>query len=325
VGDRRAKLQVTSTEALFGTDAAAGCGSGERIIGFAAKAVPVEVTRLSAGPSLRATPLHRDHIEGLVATGGDWPPLVVQKRGLVVIDGMHRLAAAVLLSLRTVEAVLFDGSPDEGFVAAIRCNVTHGLPLTLRERKQAARQLLAVRAEWSDRRVARTCGLSPSTVKQLRESTQARQVGAIVQLTRRVGCDGKPRPIRPAELRGEIAQAVTQDPTASLRAIAARTGASPTTVQTVRQTLRRSTSSGPPDGAVTPKTWSADSACASADDARLFALWFDRTAVDPVLSQRHAGNVPLSRVYEVADEASRRAKFWSAFAELVTKRVTGCQ
>jgi hypothetical protein len=46
-----------------------------------------------------------------------------------------------------------------------------------------------------------------------------------------------------------------------------------------------------------------------------FVEWFDSTAVEPADQWVHAGSVPRSRIYEVADEARRRATFWSHFAD----------
>jgi hypothetical protein len=75
---------------------------------------------------------------------------------------------------------------------------------------------------------------------------------------------------------------------------------------------------GPTDE--TGRVWSADSACASAEAAHEFAAWFDRTRVDWDSCQLHAPDVPLSRVYEVADESLRRAKLWSDFAAALQMR-----
>ena len=58
------------------------------------QSIRVDVASLSPGRSLRDTPIDGSHVERLVATGGEWPPLLVRRRDLVVIDGLHRLAAA---------------------------------------------------------------------------------------------------------------------------------------------------------------------------------------------------------------------------------------
>ena len=52
-----------------------------------------------------------------------------------------------------------------------------------------------------------------------------------------------------------------------------------------------------------------------------FVTWFDSTMVDEADSWTHVSAVPLSRTYEVADEARRRAAFWSSFAETVERQV----
>ena len=46
-----------------------------------------------------------------------------------------------------------------------------------------------------------------------------------------------------------------------------------------------------------------------------FVKWFDATTVEPADLWTHVGTVPRSRIYEVADEARRRAGFWSNFAD----------
>jgi ParB-like chromosome segregation protein Spo0J len=306
---------------------------------------------LSPGRSLRDSPLDPDHVERLASTGGDWPPLLVRRSDLVVVDGLHRLAAAVELGLRTTCAVMFDGSSEEALVEAIRANVAHGLPLTLKERKKAALQLLSIRGEWSDRMVARICGVSGSTIGLLRASAESGPASAeIVRLNRRVGRDGRARPTDRAALRRQIADALDDEPGASLRAIAARTGASPATVRAVRLALDRPAVQAPdradagaagkvwpnkewpnkewpdkewPEKEWPDKEWAVDSACSSAEAALEFALWFDRTRIDAQACWLHAPNVPLSRVYEVLDESRRRAKLWSDFAAALQTRPAG--
>ena len=52
-----------------------------------------------------------------------------------------------------------------------------------------------------------------------------------------------------------------------------------------------------------------------------FVEWFDATTVDDADGWAHLGVVPLSRTYEVADEARRRAAFWASFAEALERQV----
>jgi ParB-like chromosome segregation protein Spo0J len=245
-----------------------------------------------------------------------------------VIDGGHRLAAAIKLGLETIEVELFEGSDTDELVEAIKRNASHGLPLTLAERKDAAQRLLRARSDWSDRRIGRLCGLAAGTVKSLRVA--ASDGPSILHLERRIGSDGKARPARPAEQRRKIVEALRASPGVSAKAIAGRVGASPATVRAVSQGLRpdvaKEREEPAPVGIRTPhpvsidKLWSSDSACSSTDEAVSFAGWFDRTSIAMSTCLAHLASVPLSRVYEVADESRRRAKVWEDFAAALQRR-----
>jgi ParB-like chromosome segregation protein Spo0J len=276
------------------------------------------------GRCLRHGPLDRQHVLRLVETSDQWPPLLVNRSDLTVIDGWHRLAAATELALDTIAVEFFDGSETDGLVEALRRNASHGLPLTLNERKSAARQLLMTRPEWSDRGIGKLCGLAAGTVRAVR--AVASESAPIVQLERRVGRDGRTRPARPAEQRRRIVEALRDSPGASARSIAVRIGASPATVRAVSEQLqppaRRDKGNNVADLNPVEKVWASDSACSSADGAVNFAAWFDRTWIDLPTCMAHLTSVPLSRVYEIADEARRRAQAWAAFATALERRPT---
>jgi hypothetical protein len=68
-------------------------------------------------------------------------------------------------------------------------------------------------------------------------------------------------------------------------------------------------------------SWRNDAALATRDGGDDFVAWFDTTTVDDVDTWSYAHAVPLSRTYEVADEARRRAAFWSSFADTVERQV----
>jgi hypothetical protein len=67
-----------------------------------------------------------------------------------------------------------------------------------------------------------------------------------------------------------------------------------------------------------PAPWRGDSAFSSTTEGETFVAWFDSTNVADHPSR--IDEVPLSRIYEIADEARRRAAFWSAFADSVEGR-----
>jgi len=166
--------------------------------------------------------------------------------------------------------------------------------------------------------------------------------GVIVGLDRRVGRDGRTRPVQAGEVRDRIREALEQNPTGSLRVIAAIAGASPETVRTVKSRLAVS---GDEDSAVyhlpppvapeasltatSPLTrptvdadepvmfeprqknpdvsWVTDAALLACEGGPEFACWFESNKVDEDW-HRHLWSVPIGRVYEIVDEARRRAR-----------------
>ena len=58
-----------------------------------------------------------------------------------------------------------------------------------------------------------------------------------------------------------------------------------------------------------------DFAFTSREDGARFAAWFDSSSVRREDLWDQAEAVPFSRVYVVADESRRRAKFWEDFAD----------
>ena len=119
------------------------------------------------------------------------PPITVfeVEDRLLLADGFHRHAAAVMMGKRTIPAEVRVGTFTEAldFVAGV--NLFHGLPLTRAERRRAVEVKLKLHHDWSDRRMAQELAVSRELVfkirKQLVESHQ------IPNLPGRVGADGK--------------------------------------------------------------------------------------------------------------------------------------
>jgi ParB-like chromosome segregation protein Spo0J len=297
--------------------------------------VELAIADLRDVPSMRERGIDPAHVAALAEVVESWPPIVVNRSDLHVVDGQHRVRAAKQLGLRHLCAVWFDGSPDDSYVEFVRCNVSHGLPLTLVERRAAARRLVRSRPELSDRGIAQVCGLSPRTVARLRE-----EAGADTSTSNgsrhakgRIGRDGRVRPIDPAGVRARIAEELARSPDASLRAIACAVGASPETVRSVRNEMRTAELSSPhetgvehePDATVLgllsrsrkasiALAWGDDRALTDRENGQQFVDWFGKTSVEQGDLWRYLESVPLSRVYEIADESRRRAEFWTRFA-----------
>ncbi|HEY4332550.1 MAG TPA: ParB N-terminal domain-containing protein [Ilumatobacteraceae bacterium] len=291
----------------------------------------MQVDALRAGPSPREG-LNLRHVGTLAELDGSWEPILVNRRTMEVIDGRHRLAAAKNLGHRTIAVTFFDGSDAEARLEAVRVNVRHGLPLTLSERNSAARNLLALFPSWSDRQMGGLCALSPRTIARIR-SEQPAPEATIVSFPsgvtdKRLGKDGRQYPVAAGAQRIEIRRVLEEDPHASLRSVAARTGASPETVRSVRKAMcvpEQPIMFTLParvqlDAAPEPR-WSADSACSSTAESREFAQWFDDHQLDAQMARQMADAIPLSRVYGVIDEARRRAGIWENFAKTLQGRV----
>jgi hypothetical protein len=84
---------------------------------------------------------------------------------------------------------------------------------------------------------------------------------------------------------------------------------------------RGATILGLPTGRARTRRLGEDPAFASRDDAERFATLFDATTVDRASLLGHVESIPLSRIYEVADEARQRAELWREFADVLESRV----
>jgi ParB-like chromosome segregation protein Spo0J len=285
--------------------------------------VMVEVNDLSITPSFRESGVTHEHVAHLIAMRGHWPPILVARGDGLVIDGVHRVAAARFLGLARIEAVLFDGGPEDALIEFVRRNVYHGLPLTLAERKHAAARILTAQPAWSDRRVAELCAISPKTVARLRPTAGRRPTEETphLDIASRIGRDNRCRPVDGASARSRIVEEIKARPDASLRAIAATVGVSPETVRSVRMSLQHAPDAGTEPARI-EAPWKDDAAILSSNGGEDFVAWFERTVVTDDDAARHLDAVPLSRIYEIADEARRRSTMWMQFARSLEARTT---
>ncbi|MER7186882.1 ParB N-terminal domain-containing protein, partial [Streptomyces hyaluromycini] len=169
------------------------------------------------------------------------PPILVHRDTLRIIDGNHRVEAAKLRGDTTILARLVGGSERDAFALAVRSNIEHGLPLSRADRLAAAAEILRSHPEWSDRAVAATAGLSPTTVAGVRRTLCPEAVAEEM----RTGVDGRLRPVDPGAGRERVRQAILRSPQSSLRQLARETGVSPNTVRSVRSRMLRSQGPAP--------------------------------------------------------------------------------
>jgi ParB-like chromosome segregation protein Spo0J len=314
-----------------------------------ATVVSVALARLVVKRSIREAGVNQEHVHRLMRLGGRWPPILVHETTGVVIDGVHRVAAARMLGLLRIDASLFSGGPNAALIEFVRRNVQHGLPLTLRERKWAAGRVLSVHPDWSDRRIAGICALSPKTVARLRVVSGACDSDHVTPLdvAVRVGRDNRLRPVDSGLARERVAEALKEHPRASLRSVAALVGVSPETVRSVRLGLATAGGEAPADRGESLAAPGADrpildvvadddpSSDGTREDAPArslspvphnasalgeFVSWFHRTGVDADECSRWVSRVPPAYCREVAAEAHRRAQAWLEFATALSTR-----
>jgi len=197
--------------------------------------VRVDMAGLAFMDPIRSRGEDMAHSRRLAEIVDQLPPILVHRATMRVIDGMHRVRAAMLNDRTTIEALFFEGSDVAAYNAAIEANVAHGLPLSRRDRKAAVRHMLELSPDRSDRSIARSAGVSPTTVAAIRSRSTV-QNG---QLNIRVGADGRYRPLTAAVGRQLAHQVLTDDPTISLRALAERAGVSVGTAHDVRERFRQ--------------------------------------------------------------------------------------
>lgn len=191
----------------------------------------VPIRLLTGVSSPRTTGADDRHVRALAELDVPLPPVVVHRPTKRVLDGVHRIRAAELRGESDVEVRYFDGGEEEAFLLAVQLNSVHGKPLSVDDRTAAARRIIASHPHWSDRRIASVTCLSAKTVAVLRGCS----TGDGPQSNKRVGLDGRARPLRPAEGRLHAGELLAQDPNLSLRELARRAGVSVATASDVRQ------------------------------------------------------------------------------------------
>lgn len=202
-------------------------------IGAAVVSVPVLALRPADSPRLNGE--DKAHIARLAEMETALPPILVDRRTMRVIDGMHRLMAASLQGRESIDVIFFDGSEADVFLHAVQANIAHGLPLSQSDRRAAAERIIASHPHMSDRAIGHSVGLAAKTVAGIRK----RSSEDVPQSNSRVGRDGRVRPLNSAEGRRHAAQLLAQQPEASLRDVARAVGISPATVLDVRKRLER--------------------------------------------------------------------------------------
>jgi ParB-like chromosome segregation protein Spo0J len=292
--------------------------------GVSVDVAQVKVRLLKQGISPRIEEQDVEHAKALAHVLDDCPPIIVERSSNVIVDGVHRVLAARMIGRSEVPVRYFDGTHEDAYVEAVKCNVQHGKPLTLTERESAARKILGIKCEWSDRRIGQICGLSGKTIGKLRRTTED-----IPQLTIRIGRDGRQRPADPGKVRKQIESELEARPDVRPAVLAHELSTSPSTVRDVKRqmehghSLEGATPSVPtkskypnarPNRTVESHRWAGDQAIRSMPDGVIAGEWLDATAIEATHWTPLVVNIPLNRIPELIDLAQSRSKEWQAFA-----------
>ncbi|MFA1547949.1 hypothetical protein [Actinomadura chokoriensis] len=302
----------------------------------------LEIDKLLPANSPRTSGENENHVRLLAEAGTDVPPILVHRQTMRVIDGMHRLHAARMRGDDVIAAEFFDGSEEAAFVRAVEANITHGLPLSLEDRRAAAARIIGMFPDMADRSIARSAGLAPGTVSRIRQQmTEGRTPDET-----RLGRDGRRRPVNGADARKRAADAIMADPTAPLRRIAEIAGVSIGTAHSVRKGLwRRNDVDRPsPDGNATANfrpqartghrshsperqdsqsrllVMQKDPALKFSELGKELLRWLHVQSVAEAKISRMTEVIPSHLLPIVADMALHSAETWNDFAEALKER-----
>ncbi|MGI8550558.1 MAG: hypothetical protein ACR2PL_07150 [Dehalococcoidia bacterium] len=154
--------------------------------------LPVErvVRRRSDWPRL-------DHDEERVAyfrdIFDDLPPIVVEADSYRLIDGWHRVEAAVALGRSEIVALVVPPPVDGVLAASLAYAARAAKPLSRADRRHALGLLLRENPRRSDRWLATIVGVSAATVASVRAELEFRE--EVQPIAERLGRDGRERPV----------------------------------------------------------------------------------------------------------------------------------
>jgi len=262
----------------------------------------VPVSALRAGGSPRQAGENLEHIRVLA-------DIIVRRTDMRVVDGMHRLRAARLRGETQIAVRFFDGDDRDAFVFAVRTNVTHGLPLSLTDRKAAAERIVTSHPQWSDRMIAAVAGLSGATIARIRRAHPDTASDT------RVGHDGKVRPVNSMERRRVARAILLAEPTLSLREVARRAGISPETARSVRRRLPNEPPPPPQNPAALVRQLRGDPTLRFSETGRTLLRLLEVRSVPPEKWAAMAANMPAHWRDAVARMAMESADAWRGFAE----------
>ncbi|MFE8964067.1 ParB N-terminal domain-containing protein [Streptomyces iakyrus] len=316
--------------------------------GLFSEITQVPISRITVVGSLRTVGEDLRHINALAEVCSELPPIVIHRKTMTVIDGVHRLRAVENSGATHISAVLFNGDEREAFVLAVKLNSNHGLPLSLADRKAAALHMLADFPEWSNRRLAGVVGLSDKTIAALRRRSGAELPHPTAV---RLGRDGVAYPLAAGEGRSRALMYLAAHPDASAQEVARAARISLTTAKDARKRARAvqeepQTTAGPNDGPVRERAAGrpamvkrprsrpvsadpslavrrlrADPSLRFTEVGRKLLRTLDSSAPQPHDWAAMASSLPMHCAPLIAELARHHAESWQLLAEALTERM----
>lgn len=280
---------------------------------------------LVPGFQLRQAGTDPRHVELLaeVSQSVALPSILVQKNGMRVIDGLHRCEVAKLRGEANISARIVECTDAEALVFAIQANTLHGLPLSRPDRVASVERVLASHPGWSDRAIAELSGLSAKTVAAIRSGSP----DAATANGKRLGRDGRWRPLFGGTGRERAAEYMAAHPEAPLREVAKAAGVSLGTAHSVRTRSRRpdgqrtAARARPASAGSVPLTWPSlsaklerDPALRHAEGGRAFLRWMAGHAVQEGEWQNFVEAIPHHWRPDISRTALTIGREWRQFA-----------
>ncbi len=129
-------------------------------------------TDVSVQPRVRLNPSVVQSYMDLMIEGADFPPVIVVHAddSYLLVDGYLRYEAAKMAGLPTLKCDVRRGDLRTAMLLSTEVNGQHGLQPTREDKRRSVFKLLkdAEWQQWSDREIARRCGVSHGMVGQLR-------------------------------------------------------------------------------------------------------------------------------------------------------------
>ena len=125
-----------------------------------------------------------------------FPPIILyrdKKGNLWIADGHHRIMAAIRRKFQSIHAIIRQGEKADAIWAAVKVNGRNGLPLGRADIRRAVEMVIVAWPDKSDQVIADEVGCSRDTVRRARPAVPT---CANAQVERRIGKDGKARPIK---------------------------------------------------------------------------------------------------------------------------------